>query len=214
MKKCLVFLSFLFFSAVLTAQVPFNFGIRLGTSNTRLITDKNRISSNYILGYHAGALFRFNIKSVYLQPEPYLSWKGARLTYDTSLVNPGSKLTKDIHLLTLDLPVLFGVKLVDLEAFNLRIYAGPSASWIIYKDFTVKVDGEKQDIDEELYDKSFRDMILAVQAGIGFDVFFLSFDARYEYGLNNLMNTAAFSTPFETRYNSEMFLLVLGIKFI
>jgi hypothetical protein len=214
MKKLPVFLSFFFFSAVLTAQVPFNFGIRLGTNHSRLITDKNRISSHYIQGYHAGAFFRFNIKKVYLQPEPYFSWKGARLSYDTSLVNPGSKLTKDIKYLSLDLPVLFGVKLVDLEVFNLRIYGGPAASWIIYKDFTVKVDGDKQDIDEKTYDKSFRDMILAVQAGLGFDVFFLSFDARYEYGLNNLLNTAPITNPFETRYHSEMFILVLGIKFI
>jgi len=159
----------IFFTSMLNAQSSdkppkckgkkevFTFGpkVSVNFSNEKISSIQ---SSKFLPGADLGLFFRLSIARLYIQPEiSYL----VRNTQGTIPDIIGGVVHSDTH--HIDIPVLVGIKVVNLSFFNLRAFAGP--------DFCFK-------IKDEVLQKQFQ---LGFQAGLGFDIWRFTIDASYSF---------------------------------
>lgn len=183
------------FAGIQAQNIPaVTLGPKIGINSSVLYTDINYYKESETLGYKGGLFFRFgNRNRVYLQPEAYFDLKGGTFSYDigeTDPFTPSLKSVKDakltVKLQTVDVPLLVGLKVLDLFGFNFRVMAGPVASYVIEEDVSLFAGGEDQSF--RLPDKLFADAIWSMQAGGGMDIMMFTVDFRYEFGINNISN--------------------------
>jgi len=185
MKKFILFFVICMVSMSLHAQLPLDFGLKFGYNSSKISTNLN-YSKNNVNHFLAGAFLRLNLSKIYVQPEAYFCTKGGD-------IGIGS-----FDLKTIDVPVLLGYKIIDQKIVNLRIHTGPV--------FSFKLNGDADEIPEINAD-NFKDKCLAWQFGAGVDVLFLTFDARWEKGLNSVVSGSG-------DVKNNMFLVSIGIKLL
>ena len=194
MKKILILLIVLF--AALDNFGQFTLGPKIGYTTSKLSTDLDSITESVKSNFQIGAFFRFG-KKLYLQPEIYYATSGGTLKID------GTSLKETIQMKNLSIPVLIGFKLINAKVINLRIMAGPVANFILNKTITAD-----EAIDDPFLDSDFKNVAWGLDVGAGVDVFFLSLDIRYEFGLNDLYD------PGSETINSNVFIVSLGFKIL
>lgn len=199
MKKLTILFLAILVSSGLYAQLP-NFGIKVGATASSLnMADLNtNISEDNLLGYQLGAFVRLNSGKFYLQPEVVYNHRS------TELVN-FENFDVNIDIGTIDIPILVGLKLIDAKVFNLRVFAGPELSFA-----TGDPDLTYESGSTELELSDFNELTWYMQAGVGVDLLFLTFDIRYEKGLNNFINEIGGNNGFK----NNVFVFSLGLKFM
>jgi len=185
MKKIILFFFVSAVSMSLHAQLPLDFGLKVGYNSSKISTDLN-INEDNVNNFLAGAFIRVNLSKLYIQPEAYFCTKGGDLGIGS------------IDLKTIDVPVLLGYKIIDQKIINLRIHSGPVFSFKLDGD----VDGFPQINADDLKDNCF-----SWQFGAGVDVLFLTFDARWEKGLSSILSNFGDS-------KNNMFVMSVGIKLL
>lgn len=188
MKTFTVLCLFLAASFVASAQSPLNLGIKAGFNSSKITTDEGSFDENNITNFVAGAFARVNLKSFYLQPEAYFSSKGGKLE-DVNGVN-------SFDLKTIDVPVLFGYKIINKGLVNLRVNAGPVMSFVTSKD----VDTPSESVFKTGKPK---DSIYGFQYGAGLDLLFFSLDLRMENSFGDIYSG-------HSDEKNKMFLVTLG----
>jgi hypothetical protein len=196
MKKILILLIVIF--AALDNFGQFTLGPKIGYTTSKLSTDLDSISESIKSNFQIGAFARFG-KKLYLQPEIYYATSGGTLKIE------GTELKETIKMKNLAIPVLVGYKLINAKVVNLRIFAGPVANFIL--DKTVEASDLVQD---PLQDSDFKNVAWGMDVGAGVDVFFLSLDIRYEFGLNNIYNPP--DGEDSQSIKSKLFIVSLGFK--
>jgi len=136
---------------------PFTFGpkIAVNISNERVGGIHN---TKFLPGADLGLFFRLSIARLYIQPEiSYLvrNIEGRVPDIIDEVIH------SDTH--HIDIPVLVGIKAVNLNFFKVRAFAGPDFC------FTIK---------DEVLQKQFQ---LGFQAGLGFDIWRFTIDASYSF---------------------------------
>ncbi|MDA3905268.1 MAG: outer membrane beta-barrel protein [Bacteroidales bacterium] len=198
MKKITILLLAILVSGGLFAQMP-NFGIKVAATAASLNTadlDANLDSDN-LMGYSLGAFVRLNSGKMYLQPEVVYNHRSTQLVgFQDYNVN--------IDIGTIDVPVLVGFKLIDRKVFNIRAFLGPELSFAT-SDPDLTYDPNSSG---DLALSDFNELTWYAQAGIGIDLLFLTFDIRYEKGLNNLYNGT------DVDFSNNVFVFSLGMKFM
>ena len=196
MKKYLTILALVLFSTFVFGQ--FTVGPKVGYNASKLSTNIDTISSNFKSGFSIGAFVRIG-KRFYFQPEIYYTTQGGVFEGNTSTSNWKQK----VNIGSLDIPALVGFKLIKSKVVNLRILAGPLASFVVNK--SVKDAGG---ILGPIESASINSINWAIQAGAGLDVLFLTLDVRYQIGLNNLIKTVE-----NTEINSKNSVWVVSLGF-
>lgn len=194
MKKLTVLFLAVLVSGSLFAQLP-SFGIKAGATASSLNTSDlaANYSSDNLLGYQLGAFVRINSGKLYLQPEVVYNHRSTQIAGFEDY-----NVTFDIG--TIDVPVLVGFKLLDAKVFNLRAFLGPEASF-------ATGDGTTSD---NVVLADFNKLTWYMQAGVGIDLLFLTFDVRYEKGLSNFINDYQDSGSLK----NNVFVFSLGLKFM
>jgi len=194
MKKITVLLFTLLIGGGLFAQMP-NFGIKVAATAATLNTSDlgANYSSDNLLGYQAGVFLRLNSGKLYLQPEAVYNHRSTQLAGFS-----GGDITFDVG--TIDVPVLVGFKILDGKVFNLRAFAGPEASF-------ATSDGTSSD---NVTIADFNKMTWYMQAGVGVDLLFLTFDLRYEKGLSNFID----DYNNQGNLKNNVWVFSLGLKFM
>ncbi len=182
------------------AQGIFDAGLKAGYTSNRIATSIPAIEEELTDSFHAGVFTRFNIKRVFIQPEAYFINKGGILIEDP--LGDGNVITNELNFETLDIPLLFGLKIINGEKINLRIMAGPCTSFVLNKDFTLS------ETFAEVSRYHFEDALFSLQAGVGLDIFMFTLDLRTEAGLSDLSPSSSFDMHHKTIN------LSLGFKFI
>lgn len=193
MKKTIGLVLAVMLSGVLFAQMP-NFGIKAAATAASInTTDLNaNYASDNLLGYQIGVFARINSGKLYIQPEVVYNHR------NTQILNyPGGNLEFKVG--SIDIPVLVGAKLIDGKVFNLRAFLGPEASFATSKEY-----GDRFEISAS----DFNDLTWYVQGGVGVDLLFMTFDIRYEKGLDNFYEGG------ELNLKNNVWVFSLGLKFM
>ncbi|MDY0343495.1 MAG: porin family protein [Lentimicrobium sp.] len=193
MKK--IFLLLLFISGGLLVQaqlVPgFTFGPKIGATFSKFTTDQDQIKDELKTTFHYGVFVRMG-ESVYFQPELNIMTRNANLE--------SANQSGTIKMTSLDVPLLLGVRVLNLKLLNVRAMAGPVGSMTVSKKISLT------DVDLDLKKDDLKSLNWGLQFGAGVDVLIFSLDLRYEIGLNDVSKLDGFDLK------NNMFTVALGFK--
>lgn len=144
----------------------FWFGPKVGVDLFRPTIDQNEILVQIESNYQAGFFMQFGRK-FYIQPEFYYAVQKERTEQLTN---------KEVTINTLKVPLMLGMRLINLKVISAHIMAGPSASFLL-----------KESVIDPAHARQKSNFFL--QGGGGIDLLgFITLDVRYSVDLNNSMN--------------------------
>ncbi len=207
MKKIILALVLLLTVATGTSfgQLNIKIGPKVGFNASQLHTNLDSISSQFKSGFQFGIFVRLG-KKVYLQPELYYTTEGGVFKSNSSSIKQWEQ---NIKLGSLDVPVLIGVSFINSELLNVRILAGPLASFIVNKKIS------ETGVTGPVQDANIKNVNWYIQAGAGVDIWKFTLDVRYQIGLNKMISDVDFNSKtvnFNTSNN--VWVVSLGFKFL
>jgi len=206
MKKSILLLSFILLTISVFSQ--FTFGPKIGYNSTKLSLDRSDINSELKNNFQFGIFFRIGNK-LYVQPE--VNWVNQGSIFKTSENTNFSEFEQEIKLSTIQVPLMIGLKVIDLKMFNLRVFGGPSASYIT----KIKINKKLATGIEPISEADLEDIIWSFQVGAGFGILNLTFDIRYNFGINNVLKTIEIDGgPVEFSSKTSGFNVTLGFKLL
>ncbi|MDO1449398.1 porin family protein [Rhodocytophaga aerolata] len=129
------------------------------------------------IGYQFGVSTRIG-RRLYAQPGFYWMRQNPRFIGGDP-IGGGNDITEEFTISGFQIKGLAGYKVVDTRIFKLRAQAGPAFSW---------VSGVK-DNRFELEKEDFKSSIWGAEVGGGIDLFFLTLDVNYEFGISKVFNS-------------------------
>ena len=186
-------------------QLNIKIGPKVGFNASQLHTNLDSISSQFKSGFQFGIFVRLG-KKVYLQPELYYTTEGGVFKSNSSSIKQWEQ---NIKLGSLDVPVLIGVSFINSELLNVRILAGPLASFIVNKKIS------ETGVTGPVQDANIKNVNWYIQAGAGVDIWKFTLDVRYQIGLNKMISDVDFNSKtvnFNTSNN--VWVVSLGFKFL
>lgn len=193
MKK--LFIALALVALALPSYSQFDLGLKVGYATSKLSTDIDDIKEDAKHNFQFGAFARLG-KRFYVQPELYYASSGGTLQLT------GTDDEQQIKFQNLCIPVLLGFKIINGEKINLRIMAGPTANFILKKQFS------GDEVIESISDADFKNTAWGLDVGAGVDFLFLALDVRYEWGLNDI-----YQPPVnDETMKSNIFIVSLGFK--
>lgn len=199
MKKLLFLAAFLLSAQVMFGQ--FEFGLKGAVNVAKLTSNVDSILSKGKAGFQIGAFVRVGHK-FYLQPEVYYSLAGG--TFQGDVTNWKQSITVG----SVDIPVLVGFKILNAKVVNLRILAGPLASFVT----NTKIKN-LSDVTGPVKSADINNVNWAVQAGAGVDVLFMTLDVRYQWGLSNIIKGVTQTSGSTAEINSKPNTWVISLGF-
>jgi hypothetical protein len=189
------------------AQLPFAIGIKGSINSSKITTDNYSVGnltyanfkSDAKSGYNLGAFARLGTK-IYLQPELLYCVRNSE--------SHSGSTSQTLKLKTIQIPVLLGIKVIDLKLASIRAFTGPAMSYVLKgSDITyANITGSAGD------PKNYKNNIWDWQLGAGVDVGPIVVDVRYEWGLSNTSGGNISQVGFVNKGNTLTF--SLGFKFI
>ncbi len=182
-----------------TAFAQFQIGAHVGPNFSRLRTDNADFeSSGARVGFQAGAYARFGTR-VFVQPGVDFVRMTSDLVASQDLENPENTNLEDrLNLNAVQIPVLLGVRLLQSRdaSSSLNLLGGLS-----YGYFTRVMDNDLR-IEDSNLNRSF----FNAQAGLGVDLWFLTFQLTYQHGLTNTLSDVSGS-------QNRLVAATVGVKF-
>ena len=188
-------IAFLLFPANLFAQQDsikkkpnFWWGPKVGLNLATATLDQNTIKTQFKSNAQFGIFFQFG-RILYLQPEFYYAMNNESSTSGTS----GSVTT---NVKTAKIPVLLGLRLINLGIVSAHVMAGPQGTFFLSE--TKPLASVKRQSSSYNF-----------QLGAGADILgFITVDLRYSFGLNNTLGTQIQGLDLKSAVNATV-----GLKF-
>lgn len=211
-------------------------GPKVGYQTAKLSYQKADIKSSFSNHFTAGLFGRVTIGRVYVQPE-VLYFKTSNIfeghvtgVESDNLFNlpTGANVNLTLNQMNLQVPVMIGVNILDLDIVTLRAQAGPTANFVLKSqtlyDKTYTLNGQQSEIANTTTDEDFDTKAISwgVQAGLGVDVLKrITLDINYNFGLSKMFDALNETTLGETfdfsnidNTKQNMFMVTLGIKLL
>lgn len=169
----------------------------VGVNLSKLSTASTDLNTYTQAGYLVGGLLRLNIGNLYLQPELLFTAKGSQLKSEG-----GDRVQVDFKYI--EVPLLLGFKIINQRRYNVRVMGGPVAA------YAGSIEGDDNFDNASDY---FENAQWNAQLGVGVDVAFITFDTRYEWGLNDLRTSLAKERGFDKSVTTRNLRISLGLKF-
>jgi len=185
MKKIMILAVFLLTVSFTYAQLDFgvkaSYNSSLGLNNLSSVTNGtynlNSVKYDASNGYELGAFARVGISMFYFQPE--LLYGFGKKDYTQSFMNGSTSVTynKHVTISNVDVPLLVGLKFLDLKVINFRVFAGPKLRFNAGSslDFTTPA-GES--FDASNLQKDIKGAQVGLVSGVGVDFLMLTLDLR------------------------------------
>ena len=213
-------------------------GPKIGYQTAKLSYNKANIKSDFSNHFTAGVFGRVTVGRVYVQPE-VLYFKTTNV-FDASVVGvesdnlfnlpTGAHLNLTLNQMNLQVPIMIGVNIIDLDIVTLRAQVGPTANFTLKSqtlyDETYSLEGQQFELDQNnaTTDKNFdtKSISWGVQAGLGVDILKrITLDINYSFGLSKMFDklndtqlgeTFDFTNIDNTKQN--LFMVTVGFKFL
>ena len=210
-------------------------GPKVGYQTTKLSYDKADIKSGFANHFTAGLFGRVTVGRIYVQPE-VLYFKTSNVfdghvtgVESNNLFNlpTGANVSLTLNQMNLQVPLLIGVNVIDLDLITLRAQVGPTANFVLKSktlyDKTYTFNGQQTDIENTTTDQDFNPKSISwgLQAGLGIDVLKrFTLDVNYNFGLSKVFENLNETTLGETfdfsnidNTKQNMFMVTVGLKF-
>lgn len=212
MKSKLIFLS-LFLLVATFSNAQLRLGIKAGLSTSSINTNEIDFTTaqginafgvnvkNSTYGPHFGVMIRYNMDKWHLQPEILLNTN--KVDYNLKDLTKPSAIDsiKTDNFQYLDIPFLVGY-----DFGFVRLHAGPVTHILLAHTTTLTdINGYKEDISKATF---------GYQAGIGFDLWKINLDLRYEGNFTNYGDHFTFfGNKFSFSKSPARFMASLGFMF-
>ncbi len=238
MKKTFLLIAALFMmgsAAFADGGYGIDLGIKAGYQTSKLSYEKANIKSDFSNHFTAGLFGRVTAGRIYVQPEVLYFKTSNVFSADVTGVGSnnlfnlptGANVNLTLNQMNLQVPIMIGINIIDLDLITLRAQAGPTANFVLKSqtlyDKTYTYNGDNYDLDENVTtEENFDPKSIAwgVQAGLGIDVLSrFTLDVNYSFGLSKMfdaLNETALGETFDfsnidsTKQN--MFMVTVGIK--
>lgn len=212
-------------------------GPKVGFQTASLSYQKADIKAGFSNHFTAGIFGRVTVGRVYVQPE-VLYFQTSNIfdvtvngTGEGNLFNlpTGAEANLTLNSMNLQVPVMVGFNIIDLDVVTLRAQVGPTANFTLKSrtvaDYKVSIEGQPdQDMQQEVASKDDFDpktIAWGVQAGLGVDVLKrVTLDINYNFGLSKMfdaMNETSLGETFDfsniDNTKQNMFMVTIGYKF-
>ena len=211
-------------------------GPKVGYQTAKLSYDKADIKDGFMNHFTAGVFGRVTVGRVYVQPEVLyfqtsnvfdvtVSGTGEGNLFD---LPTGAEANLTLNSMNLQVPIMFGVNIIDLDVVTLRAQVGPTANFTLKSktvaDYKVSIEGQPdQDMQQEVAgndDFDPKTISWGVQAGLGVDVLKrVTLDVNYNFGLSKMFDTLNQTTLGDTfdfgnidNTKQNMFMVTIGYK--
>jgi hypothetical protein len=210
MKKLLITAIILVTAVTVWSQDHFALGLKGGFTSTQYTTDNltspsltfSGVAADAKSGYLIGGYARFRlIGNLTFQPELYFAKKSGQTSYTPTT---GASYTQDITYYSWDVPLLVNLTLLDLKVARIYGITGPSMSFMT-KNSTEDINGNSDDANKAVW---------GFQLGGGVEVWRLSLDCRYEWGLSNVSSGYSGLNNVDFNRKGNMLTFALGFKLI
>lgn len=240
MKKTFLFIAVLLMmgsTAFAGGGFDIAIGPKFGYQTASLSYDKADIKAGFSNHFTAGLFGRVTVGRVYVQPE-VLYFKTSNVfsasvegVEDENLFNlpTGAHMNLTLNQMNLQVPLMIGYNIIDLDIIKLRAQVGPTANFLLKSqtvyDQTYTLDGQQYDVEETATsDKDFDTKSIAwgVQAGLGVDVLNrITLDVNYNFGLSKMFEKLD-QTPLGETFDfnnleskrQNMFIVTVGVKLL
>ena len=240
MKKTFLFIAVLLMmgsTAFAGGGFDIAIGPKFGYQTASLSYDKADIKAGFSNHFTAGLFGRVTVGRVYVQPE-VLYFKTSNVfsasvegVEDENLFNlpTGAHMNLTLNQMNLQVPLMIGYNIIDLDIIKLRAQVGPTANFLLKSqtmyDQTYTLDGQQYDVEETATsDKDFDTKSIAwgVQAGLGVDVLNrITLDVNYNFGLTKMFDKLD-QTPLGETFDfnnldskrQNMFIVTVGVKLL
>ena len=240
MKKTFLFIAVLLMmgsTAFAGGGFDIAIGPKFGYQTASLSYDKADIKAGFSNHFTAGLFGRVTVGRVYVQPE-VLYFKTSNVfsasvegVEDENLFNlpTGAHMNLTLNQMNLQVPLMIGYNIIDLDIIKLRAQVGPTANFLMKSqtvyDQTYTLDGQQYDVEETATsDKDFDTKSIAwgVQAGLGVDVLNrITLDVNYNFGLSKMFEKLD-QTPLGETFDfnnleskrQNMFIVTVGVKLL
>ena len=139
----------------------------------------------------------------------------------------GANVNLTLNQMNLQVPILVGFNVIDLDVVTLRAQVGPTANFVLQSktlyDQTYTLEGQTAEIANTTTDEKFnpKNISWGVQAGLGVDVLKrITLDINYNFGLSKMFDALNETTLGETfdfsnidNTKQNMFMVTIGYKF-
>lgn len=125
-------------------------------------------------GYHGGIDFRLSGGAFYFQPGVFYYSSGFLLEPTTI----GGALDNEVSVNSVKIPLGLGYNLIHEQNVKMRVFGSAVGNIIL------DVDENDLGVDLDMYNT----LNIGANAGFGFDLFFLTFEAIYELGISDIFN--------------------------
>ena len=214
-------------------------GPKVGYQTAKLSYDKSDIKEGFMNHFTFGLFGRVTVGRVYVQPE-VLYFQTSNV-FDASVVGTesdnlfnlptGANLNLTLNQMNLQVPIMVGFNIIDLDVITLRGQVGPTANFTLKSktlyDKTYTLHEQQFEIDQQsatTTDQDFDPKAISwgVQAGLGVDVMDrITLDVNYNFGLSKMFDTLNQTTLGETfdfgnidNTKQNMFMVTVGIKLL
>jgi opacity protein-like surface antigen len=211
-------------------------GPKVGYQTAKLSYQKADIKSSFSNHFTAGLFGRVTLGRLYVQPE-VLYFKTSNIfeghvtgVESDNLFNlpTGANVNLTLNQMNLQVPIMVGINILDLDIVTLRAQAGPTANFVLKSqtiyDKTYTLDGQQSEIANTTTDQDFDTKAISwgIQAGLGVDVLKrITLDINYNFGVSKMFDALNETTLGETfdfsnidNTKQNMFMVTLGIKLL
>ena len=211
-------------------------GPKVGYQTAKLSYQKDDIKSSFSNHFTAGLFGRVTIGRLYVQPEVlYFKTSNVFEGHVTGVASDnlfnlptGANVNLTLNQMNLQVPIMIGVNILDLDIVTLRAQAGPTANFVLKSqtlyDKTYTLNGQQSEIENTTTDQNFDTKAISwgVQAGLGVDVLKrITLDINYNFGVSKMFDALNQTTLGETfdfsnidNTKQNMFMVTLGIKLL
>ncbi len=213
-------------------------GPKVGFQTAKLSYEKADIKAGFANHFTAGLFGRVTIGRLYVQPE-VLYFKTSNL-FDVNVtgedeyfnIPTGANVNLTLNQMNLQVPVLIGVNILDLDLLTLRAQVGPTANFVLKSqtliDYTVSATGndgsqmtQEGNVSSDSDQFNTKTISWGLQAGLGVDVWRFTLDVNYNFGLSKVFGalndtplgeTFDFTNVDNTKQN--LFMVTVGFKLL
>lgn len=207
MKRIVFTLALL--AAFQLANAQFDLGPKVGFTASTLTVNQDSIENGFRNNLLFGVFARFGDK-VHIQPE--IIWYTKGTVFKPVSLNSPLPVEQEITLSGIEIPLQLGVKLLDLELLNLRVFGGPAANFVVNKQIQTN---QGSSFTNPIKESDIKDVQWGLKLGAGLDILMFAVDVKYSMGLNNIIGTVNIGgNPVQFDSRSKAFEVSIGWKIL